>query len=363
MKKIIFFTNSSWNLLNFRINLINFLKKQNCKIVLCCPKDKYYDKILDLGFEYHDISFTKNKIALFQNFFTFIKVFKLIKRTNPDFLISFTIKPNLFSSISFFFPNTKNILNITGLGTMYFKSKIIKYLYIFFYKIIIKISNYAIFQNEHDKILLSYGREDKYILSPGSGIDLNYFRVKKKEITKNISFLFVGRLLKEKGLLEFLKAAENIKKNHKNISFNVIGELDIKNPSSISKKILKFYINNKIINYSNFTNDVRSSIEKADCIILPSYREGASRVLLESGAMGKPCIASNVPGCNNIIIDNFNGFLCKPKNSESLTKSITKFIKLSNIEINKMSINARSHVEKNFDENIIFKQYLNIINE
>ena len=175
MKTIIFFANSSWNILNFRLNLINYLIKQHFKIIIICPKDESCKTFKELNLEYYDISFIKNKISFFKDIRVAIKLFKFLKGVKPDYLISFTIKPNLYSSLSCFFLKTKNIINITGLGTMYLKSKISKFLFILLYKIITRISNYSLFQNQFDKKIIAKPHKKKYLLMPGSGIDVNYF--------------------------------------------------------------------------------------------------------------------------------------------------------------------------------------------
>ena len=167
-------------------------------------------------------------------------------------------------------------------------------------------------------------------------------------------------MLVHKGLLEFLEAAKKIIKQNqnKNIFFNVIGNIDHSNISSVSQNLTSVYKNNKKINFLGYKENIINYIQNSDCIVLPSYREG---VILESLLLERPVIATNVPGCNRIIKNNFNGILCKAKSSNSLKNAMDKFINLSIEKRQRFGINGRKFVEKEFDERIVIKKYLKII--
>ena len=361
MKKVLLFSNSSWNIYNFRLNFISYLQKNNFEVIIISPKDKYSVKLLEKGFNYKNININTNKISFFADIFLFFNLLKYIRYYNPNYIISFTIKPNLYTIVCSLFFKYKSIINITGLGTMYFKNFLLKSAYLFLYKLIIKNSDYTMFQNKYDKLLLTNRINKKYIILPGSGICLKDYKYKKKIKSKKITFSFIGRFLKEKGLNEYLQAAKIIKKKYTDITFEVIGNHDQKNSSSVNIDELNYYIKNNIIKLKKFTTDITSILTQVDCVVLPSYREGTSRVLLEAGSTGTPSITTDVPGCNNVIKNGFNGYLCKSTDVKSLVNCIINFYKLSYSEKIIMGKNARINIENNFDENIIFKKYIKIL--
>ena len=176
-------------------------------------------------------------------------------------------------------------------------------------------------------------------------------------------FTFIGRLLVHKGLLEFIKAAEKIIKLNinKKIFFNIIGNIDESNVSSINKNLIIKYSTNKRINFLGHKENISNFIIKSDCIVLPSYREGLPRVLLESLLLERPVIATNVPGCNRIIKNNFNGILCKSRSINSLTIAMKKFKTYSINKRQRLAINGRKFVEKEFDEKKVISKYLKLI--
>ena len=362
MKKILVFSNSSWNIYNFRLNLLLFLKSKKFKIYILSPNDAFSEKLIKHGFSHKRINVKSNRIAFFSDIYLFINILKFINYIKPDYVLSFTIKPNLYSVISSYFIKFKCIINVTGLGTMYFKSFYIKKIYLLIYRFIIKKADYTMFQNKDDYLLLNNKKRKSKIL-PGSGINLNQYKYYEKKSSTEITFLFVGRMLKEKGLIEFLKASEIIKKKYSNAVFQILGNYDERNPSSIDKNELNYYVSNNYVKVNNFRENITTLLIECDCVVLPSYREGTSRVLLEAGSTGTPSITSDVTGCNNVIKDGFNGFLCESKNIYSLVDAIVKFYKLSQYEKNIMGKNARVNIESNFDEKIIFEEYFSILND
>ena len=169
-------------------------------------------------------------------------------------------------------------------------------------------------------------------------------------------------MLKDKGVIEYIEAAEEVNKSHPDIIFQLLGPLGVENRSAISKKEMDYLTRSKYIEYLGETDNVKDFIKNSDCVILPSYREGTSRVLLEAAAIGRPLIASNVTGCKEIIDHGVNGYLCKSKNSNDLAKKIIKFLNLSNEQKKEMGLNGRKKVEEEFDQEIVFKLYKRILN-
>ena len=352
--KIVIFSNSSWNLFNFRKSLIDFLKKKN-EVYLVCKKTRYYNFLKTNYKNFHLIEDT-NKNIIYSFIYQLFSFYRIVNKITPDLVISFTHKPNIINIITQLICKYKSIVVITGLGSLFIKKK--KYwLFIYLIKFIYKFSNYAIFQNRNDKSIFNL-KNSKVI--PGSGVNLKKFKPKNKFNKHKINFFLISRIIKDKGLYEYFNSAKKL--NNKKLKFSFVGDFSDENPSRIKKndfKKLQFKSNVKCYKYKK---DVNFYLKKADCVILPSYREGFSKILLESMAKGLPILGSNVPGIKDLIINNFNGKLFEPQDEESLMRCILKFSKYSISRRKKMGNKSLLLVNKFYSDEIILNQYLKIIN-
>jgi len=354
--KILLFANTSWNLYNFRRGLISQLIENKHTVYALCNDDRYSQLLKKDNVNIIDFKVSQKGKNLFREFITIFHLFLIIKKLKPKYILSFTIKPNLYSLIISIFFNVKIINNITGLGNTFINKNFLTYLVIMLYKILLKRSHYILFQNNDDQIYFEKKYlivNKKYDVIPGSGINIKKFnQIKKTFSDKNkLKFIFCGRTIKEKGIYEYCKASQMICKKNDYIEFYVLGFNNYEH--------LQEYKHIKFLNSNNYNKQMFINF---DCVILPSYREGLPRVLLEFGLMGVPSITTNVPGCRSIVKDNHNGFLCEPKSTKSLYDSICNFINLSLTSRIKMSYNANQYVINNFDENIVISKYLSIIN-
>ena len=366
VNKIIITANTSWNIFNFRLDLINLLKKNEYDIFVISNNDKTTNKFNNTV-EFINIDLKKRNLNIFLFINNYIKIFINIYKIKPSIILTYTFKSLiLFNFVSFFFPKIRIINNFTGLGSLflnnYYKYKIIR---ILIYLSLIR-SNDLIFQNIYDYNIFkkkSFLKNKKFYLIPSSGINLKKYKFIGINNTKKekLNFIMIARLIKDKGVIEYMDAAKEVKKIYPELKFILIGEYDHNNNEKIEKKVLEKNIINKTIIYYPFQENIIDFIVKADCVILPSYREGTSKVLLESAAIGKPLIATDVPGCNNIVINYYNGFLCKKKSSISLKNKILEFIKLDIKQRKEMSINSRTIVENKFDSNIVNNEILSVI--
>ena len=363
---ILFSANSGWNIYNFRLNLVKTLLLQKHKIIIAAPFDIFIEKLTNLGCQYAPIEFNSKNTSILSNFFIIFKYYKIFQKYKIDVFFGFTIKPNIFGSIVARLYKVPTINNITGLGTTFLRGKFLEKFIIFLYKFSLKKSRFIFFHNSFDQELFLKNRivnVNQTIIIPGSGIDLNFFTNKNIDNinSSDLIFIFVGRIMLDKGINEFLEAAKLVKKNYIYSTFNVLGSID--NDSKVIKNKIKDYHNRNIINYLGSTNDVRSFINNADCIILPSYREGLSRTILEAFALSKPVISTNVPGCNEIVKDGINGLLCKSKDMKSLASTIIKFIKLPLSVRQACGKEGRKLVEKKYDEKFVIQIYLNCLSK
>lgn len=364
--KIILSSNSCWNLYNFRKNLIKKLLDNNIEIYILSPEDDYSENLIKMGCKFINIKIETNRISPIKDFLLLINYFNILKVLKPDFFFAFTIKPNIYGSLSANYLNIKVINNITGLGTVFFKKNLIQYFVIYLYKISMKKSFKIFFQNFDN---LSFFKKNKIVDNnkvdtiAGSGVDLDIFKYTplKSKNSESLIFLFFGRLLWEKGIKEYSEAIKIIKIKFPKVQFQILGSIDTNNKSSVTYSFIKKLENASLIKYLGYTNNVLKHIQNCDCVILPSYGEGMPKSLLEACAVGRPIIASNVSGCKDIVIEGKNGFFCEPKNSESLSKAIFKFISLNNIQRKKLGTFAHIFIKRNFDENLVINKYTDIV--
>tara|TARA_B110000008_G_scaffold278297_1_gene321703 strand:+ start:1706 stop:2806 length:1101 start_codon:yes stop_codon:yes gene_type:complete len=358
--KIVFFSNSSWSIYNFRKNLIKKLIQKGHKIFILSSKDSSSIKLKKIGCEFVEVKMNNNKINILEDIFLLFNIKKKLQSIKPDYLLNFTIKPLIFGTFIGNILNIRSICMMTGLGTVFIKKNFLTLIVIFLYKISFSKVYKVIFQNKDDKkkfINLGIVNKKKILVSPGSGVDLNFFKYKKNIFTKKTKFLFFGRLLNEKGVHEYIAVAKKFNKLNFNCEFQIIGSLDKNNPSSISQNDLKNFLKFKNNKFQNFKTDVRSSIQSANCVVLPSYREGTPRGLLEALAIGRPIITTNAIGCKEVIENDRNGFVVKIKDVNSLFDAIKYFHNLNFKKKNQMSNYSRTFVSKKFNEDIVINIY------
>lgn len=359
-------TNSIWNFIKFRKGLAKSLQSKGYKIFLLSKNDNYKNEI-PRNIKFIQIPINRSPISILNDVLLIIFFLKIFKKYNINLFLGFSHKINIYGGLVCKIRKIKCILNLTGLGTAFIKNGLTKKIIFLLYKLIRFKKSFFLFHNNNDRNLFIENnvlKKKDCFLIPGSGIKIKKKKTKKLCKRNYILFTFIGRLLIHKGLLEFLKAADKIIKTNKkkNIIFNIIGSIDKSNISSIDHKLISKYKNSKKIKFLGYKENINNFICNSDCIVLPSYREGLPRIILESLLLERPVIATNVPGCNRIIKNNFNGILCKPKNVNSLVKAMNKFINFSIKKRQILAINGRKFVEKEFDEKKVISEYFNLIN-
>ena len=365
--KILISLNSSWNLYNFRIDLIKKLIYLNHEIYITIPKDEYFQKIINLKLKIkvNQLNIDRKSFNIFKNLYLLFQYLKIYNKIKPDLVLLYTIKPNIIGSIASFFSFKKiKIYNfITGLGTFIFENNLKKKMILSLYKLAFLNSNTTILQNIDD---YNYFVNNKIIkasrckIIPGSGVDTNFYKYNIKNKTNDsFNFLCVSRLIKQKGILELVQAAKIVKKNYPNVNFTIIGSIDYGNLSSID--VSEYELLKKYIKHKKFSESIINELINCDCFILPSYREGTSMSLLEAASIGRPIITTDVPGCNNIVSEGLNGYLCKSKDVKSLCDCIIKMLNTNLQDRLKMGHNSRKVVENKFDKEIINELIINEI--
>ncbi len=361
-KKIIAIViNTSWNIFNFRLGLLKALQEEGYRIVAIAPKDDYSEKLEALGFEYHNIDINNKGTNPIEDAKLVFAFYKLYKEIDPDILLQYTIKPNIYGSMAAGMLGIPVISNISGLGTVFLNDSLSSKIARFLYKISLK-KNTVFFQNNDDRDLFVKNnliKVEQTTLVPGSGINTELFKPKQiqEENKKDITFLFIARLVRDKGIVEYIEAVKKIKSDYLNIQFKVLGSLYPGNPTAITQEELNTWIDDGYIEYLGHSDDVKLEILKVDCIVLPSYREGLSRVLLEAASLAKPIITTDTPGCRDVVNNGVNGYLCEVKDADSLAEQMEKMILLSDEARGEMGKKGREKVMKEFDEKIVIGKY------
>lgn len=371
--KIFIIGNVASMMINFRKELITKLSKNHevfCLVSDYTQKDK--DIIASFGAIPLDYSLNSKGLNPFKDIIATIELYKIIKKHKPDIVFSFFVKPVIFSSIAAKFAKTKRVVGmIEGLGNAFtinpkgsgLKSKIIKFIQILLYKISLPLLDNLIFlQNDDKKDLV-----DKYKIKVknidilgGIGVDLDKFSYSIPN-TKPIRFIFIARLLAQKGIFEYLEAAKTIKEKYKeNVEFIVLGSFDEKNPFSLSKKVLDDYIKSGIITYPGFVNNPNEWIKNSSVFVLPSYREGVPRSTQEAMAIGRVIITTNSVGCKETVVDGVNGYLVPICDYKSLVSKMELFINDPNL-IDKMGKESRKIAEQKYNVADVNKRLISFI--
>ena len=361
--KIILVSNTSWSLVNFRINLAKFLRTEGHTIVMVGPKDGSEKIIIENKFAYHPLALDRKGTNPVKNWKIVQSLEKIYRNEKADVVIHYTIKPNIYGSIAAKKAKIKSLAVVTGLGYVFINNGIVPFIAKKLYSYAFKYPEQIWFLNSDDKkefITQKIIPKEKASILPGEGVDMSKFTPTKSN-NKNFTFLFVGRILIDKGVLEYIEAAKAIKQTFDKVEFQMLGKLDIDYPLSVDKSIIDEAVDNNIINYLGYSTKVPQIMGDADCIVLPSYREGVPLVLLEACCMEKPIIASLVTGCNEIIRDGMNGIACEAKSAKSLEQAMKKLLNISVEEREQMGKNGREFVRTNFDEKIVFQKYKSFI--
>ena len=367
-KKILINVNSAWNLLNFRAGLISELLSLGYEVVAVAPADEYVLKLELLGCRFVSIKMDNQGANPISDLLLLWRYWRLLKVEKPNLCLFYTVKPNVFGSLASIIYGTPYINNVAGLGAVFIGGGWLKRVVSTLYKIAFINSSKVFFQNNDDLNLFRENRLISHQLTdvlPGSGINLNYFYPKEKGadsfINSTFKFLLIARMLKDKGVVEYVNAAQMLKESGVKAEFCLLGFLDVQNPAAISTKQMKAWTEQGFVRYLGTSDDVRAHISQADCIVLPSYREGTPRSLLEAAAMAKPIITTNVVGCKEVVVDGENGMLCEVKNSIDLASKMKKMLLLSDEQRGLMGKKGRLKMEKEFDEKIVIQKYVQAI--
>jgi glycosyltransferase involved in cell wall biosynthesis len=293
-----------------------------------------------------------------------VRYFRLLRDLRPSAYLSFTIKPNIYGALAAKLAGVPAIPNVSGLGTAFISGGLLASFVGALYRLAFAKCDVVFFQNPDDRDLFVARRIvsfERTRLLPGSGIDLDRFAPAAPLADGPPVFLFVGRLLADKGVREFVEAAQLTRARHRDARFQILGGLDPDNRTAVGKDELDRWIANGVIEYLGPTDDVRPHIAAASAVVLPSYREGLPRSLLEGGAMAQPLIATDVPGCREIVKDGVTGLLCQVRSASSLAGAMARFAEMGVDQRQALGDAARAKVEAEYDERVVIDAYLEVL--
>lgn len=359
-------SNYAWTIFNFRMPLLRRLKSEGYKVVIFTEFDGYEEYISEVADYVEPLFISRKGTNPFTELLTILDLIRLLKKYKPSAFLPFTIKPVLYGSIASRLTKVPAIVMITGLGTAFISSSWITRVVKLVYKLALISVPVVFFQNKSDSdFFINNNLVDvsKCRHTPGSGIDIDEYNYSEPPETEAKIFLLIARMITDKGVCEFVEASRVIKEKYPKVKFQLLGPLGIQNRTAISKLQMEKWHNEGSVEYLGETVNVRPFIFKSSCVVLPSYREGTPRTLLEAAAMGRPIIATDVPGCREVVDHGYNGLLCRPRDATDLADCIEIMIN-HDYQVHKdMSIAGRKKIEIEFQHNIVCDMYMDAILE
>jgi len=367
-KKIAVIENGLFSTYTMRDSLMQCLLKEGYDVTILTHTNSFVSQVEKTGLKVINIgSGNVNPVKVFRYIFN---LYRALKQVQPDICLTFSIRPAIWGNYITRYLKIPTITNITGVGPLFTSKNFAYKVARSIYRSALSKTKKVFFQNFDDMELFIEKRFVKKEMAeriPGSGVDYQKFSPihSNEKSQDNFTFLFISRLIKDKGIFEFVEAARILRKKYPLVLFNVIGPFWSQNLKSntITKSVLQNWITEGIIDYQGEKKDVRKFIAEADCVVLPSYREGTSNILLEAASMERPIITTNATGCKEIVDDKITGFLCEVKDSVDLANKMEKMLLLPGQQRESMGKNARQKMIREFDKQIVLRAYLKAIRD
>ena len=351
MKKVLILANSSGGLYDFRNELVLELLKEH-NVYVSVPDQVAVDKLAEEGCQMIHTDINRRGMNPIQDLGLFRNYWKLLRELKPDVVLTYTIKPNIYGGFCCRLLGIPYIVNITGLGTTFERGGMLKTMVVTMYRTALKKAKCIFFQNDRNKQIFEendiFGQKAKRV--NGSGVNVEKYQFEDYPGREKPKFLFVGRLMKEKGIEEYLYCA---KKYAKRAEFDIIGYCE-----EAYEEEVKQLEQQGIVKFHGFQKDVQTFYKDADAVVIPSYHEGMSNVLLEAAACGRPVLATNIPGCKEAVEDNMTGLLFTARSAEALESTIECFLAMPMKQRESMGQAARVKIEQEFDRRKVVESYM-----
>ena len=354
MSKILFLVNHATTLCHFRTELVDALLTDGHEIVISSPYDLRLEPFREKGCELRDISLSRHGTDPIRELQLIAAYKRLLKSVRPDAVLSFTIKPNIYGAIACRKYGIPILPNITGLGGALENGGLIRAVTLFLYRYAFRKTHTVFFQNTENLRIFQKHRilRGRYVLLPGSGVNLTRFTPLPYPPQDTVKFLFVGRITAAKGIREYLSAAKFLQDAHTHVEFHICGACE-----DGYRPLLDQAVQDGLIHYHGEVSDVRTLLQTVHCVVLPSYHEGMANALLEAAASARPVIASDIPGCRETFDDGITGFACQPRSATSLTEAIEYFIALPHEAKAAMGIAGCHKAAASFDRCLVVEAY------
>jgi len=368
LKRLIALSNStSEYVYRFRLPIIKALLSRGYRVCVVAPPDDYTELLKEQGCEFLPFALDNKGVNPFREAGTIFRYYKTYKSLQPDVILQYTSKPNIYGSIAARWLNLPCINNIAGLGTAFVNNNILTLIVKFLYRFSLRSAYKVFFQNRDDMELfkeLSIVDTRQAGLLPGSGIDLDAFSPSYIPHERSSTvFVLIARVMWEKGIREFAEAARILKMHGCNIECILIGQVDEEDPRAVPVDTIREWEHQGLLQWMGKQQDVRRYVQEADCVVLPSYREGTPRTLLEAASMGKPIIAADSIGTREPVEDGVNGYLCRKKSAEDLAYKMRKIVEMDHSERKRMGVRGREKMEREYDVEIVVEHYMHVIGQ
>ncbi len=360
--------NTTFKLANFREGLIRRLLAEAHQVTVVAPPDEYVHKIQSLGCGFVPLKMDRNGTSPIAEARLLFSILTAIRQARPDVVFSYTIKNNIYGGLACQALGVPFVANVTGLGPMFNETGILNHVVRGLYRLAFRKAQVVFMQNASDLETFTgsgLAPTGRVRLLPGSGVDLERFAVMPLPDTGDaIRFLLIARLLWDKGVGIYSDAARGVRETCPRARFQLLGPLDPDSKSGISQEDLDEWIAEGVVDYLGSTQDVLPFLQAAHCVVLPSYyREGTPRSLLEAGAVGRPIITTDMPGCRDVVVEKETGFLVAPRDAGQLAAACKAFLKLSREDQAAMGMASHRHIARTYDEEVVIGAYLGIIDK
>jgi glycosyltransferase involved in cell wall biosynthesis len=362
---IVVCANQAWNLVNFRAGLIQALVSEGFRVLAAAPPDPAMEaRLAEMGCGFEPVAIDAKGLAPHRDLATLVAFSRLIRRYRPAAWLSWTIKPNVYGSLAAGWHGVAALPNVSGLGTAFIRRNLLTALAVRLYRTGFRRAPTVFFQNADDRAEFLTGgmvSETQARLLPGSGIDPLAWTPPPGGRPTPRTFLMLARAVADKGLREYAAAARVVRARWPDARFKLMGAADVPNRTAVPWNEIAGWIAEGIIEYAPPVGDVRAAIAAADFVVLPSYREGLSRVLLEAAAMGRPIVATDVPGCRDIVRDGENGYLCAPRDAGALAAALDRAAATGDEQWHAMAAAGRRRVVSEFSQERVSRLYLSAL--
>lgn len=355
-------SNTAWTVHTFRAGLIKALLAQGVRVTVLARRDRTFIELQTLGATCIDIPIAAKGTNPLADLNTLRVLWRHYRALKPDLVFHYTIKPNIYGSLAAALARVKSIAITTGLGYVFIRQSRVAQIAKQLYKLAFRFPREVWFLNSDDQKtfleagLLAYPERGHLLRS--EGIDLAQFPLTPLASGKtHFDFLLVGRLLWDKGVAEYAAAARVLKARYPQVRFLLLGPVGAANPSAIPLQQVEQWVTEGVLQWLGETQDVRPYLAAADCVVLPSYREGMPRTLLEASALGRPIVATRVPGCRDVVEDGVTGLLCEARNSDDLAAKMAQMLDLSVHQRARMGELGRAKMQADFDQRFIIERY------